>query len=401
MTRTILVLTLLLFCGLASAQPAVPYTNQWLVPLYLAHHPGSTDHFYTTSLADYNYARSLGFDGYGVVAYLESTKGPNTEAFRRFYSPSYTDHFYTWGHLVGASPDSPSEIAHVLSNGWNDEGYEGYIYTIQVPGSVPFYRLSTADPITFDHDHYYTTSASERNNMISSGWNYDGVAGFVYTSPNPSAGGGGLVMGYRSDLEPNHTFCNAYWNIEGNPEAKQSCLRRSVSFGEYGLAQTGKQWWTSVQRVSFDFISYGLNASGDHFGVMLRSEWDWSSRSKDGYYYWGSGPAIGRLDFFCGSGNAVLETFWNGSGASIYSPQTCGPSLQDGVTYTVHATLSDSGIATYQIWQGSVLLGSASQNVSNVGSWHPESQGLLIVPASIASSSYTIYFSNISAYWTN
>ncbi|KAH7660401.1 hypothetical protein AAVH_43815, partial [Aphelenchoides avenae] len=64
-----------------------------------------------------------------------------------------------------------------------DDGYTvernglGMIFRSAQPGTVPFYRLWQAK----EDDHFYTTSAAERDAAIrDGGYTDEGVAGYVY-----------------------------------------------------------------------------------------------------------------------------------------------------------------------------------------------------------------------------
>lgn len=88
-------------------------------------------------------------------------------ALHRYYNTGNGDHFYTtnWSEL-GAG-----------GRGWVYEGVAGYVLTSPSPGSVPLYRYYHSG----SGDHFYTTNWRE----LGAGggrWAYEGIAGYVLTT---------------------------------------------------------------------------------------------------------------------------------------------------------------------------------------------------------------------------
>ncbi len=378
-------LMLLAIAVQASAGEAlVPLANP-LKPLYMAYAASTTDHFYTQDQNEYDYAQTIGFQGQGIVAYLEYTqiRGLDSNAmpyltkpFHRFYHAQNTDHFYT---------SDEYEASLVVGWGWVYEGVEGYIYDIQVPGTVPLHRLNKTNQMTQDHDHFYTASEAERIAKINQGWEYDRIAGYVYTTPTPSVPNG-LAMGFRTGITPNYTHCNM------NPV--EGCYSRSQLFGDLFTTQTGYSPGKRVQWVSFDITSYGLATSGDHFGIMLRSALDTQARTKDGFYYWGMGLAMGELDGDYNSCEAFPENFRTGQ---LFGSGTDFP-WNDGVTYNVYVSIDNNRRLNYQLYQNNQLVAWKNQVMDTV-TWHPESTGLFITGAGIAHADWTAYITNLRYGW--
>ena len=74
--------------------------------------------------------------------------------------------------------------------GYTYERVAGYVSAAPAAGLVPLYRLWKADDTG---DHFYTTSASERDRAVSQyGYEYEGVEGYVSASGAP-----GLVPLFR------------------------------------------------------------------------------------------------------------------------------------------------------------------------------------------------------------
>ena len=175
------------------------------VPLYQLYASGSTDHFYTTSASERDYAKSLGFVDQGIAAYVEASQIAGTLPFWRFYSGAQTDHFYT---------TSVSEYNYVLANGFTFEGIEGYLYSSALAGTVPLHRLSWWNPSNNDLDHFYTTSDTAKSSKLSQGWNDDGDAGYVWPASSPSASIP-LYRWYASSTTDHFYTVTSYGKISG------------------------------------------------------------------------------------------------------------------------------------------------------------------------------------------
>lgn len=123
-------------------------------------HPGTGEHFYTTSLAE---GMNAGFDLEQADFYRLYT-GPHAglAPFHRCYSPGGF-------HLYTQDPGC---------EGLQLESVMGHIATAAgTAGSIPLFRLYQPG----NGDHFYTTSAAERDNAIASyGYVDEGVAGYVW-----------------------------------------------------------------------------------------------------------------------------------------------------------------------------------------------------------------------------
>jgi len=121
------------------------------------------EHFYTTSLSE------AGCCGFGVeyanFYYLYGGAAPGTAPFYRCIM-DYGLHFYT-------------TASNCETGRGRVEGIMGYIGTSPACGSVPLYRVY--HPGTADH--FYTTSAAERDAALRSGYTNEGVAGYVWAGP--------------------------------------------------------------------------------------------------------------------------------------------------------------------------------------------------------------------------
>ena len=120
-----------------------------------------TDHFYTPDAAE---AACCGYTvEYLNYFYLYDTRVGATTEFWRCWSSSETDHFYTTARSCEGSPVYVEEFSI------------GFIGTSAFCGAIPLHRLVGSG------DHFYTTSAAERDAAVSGGWVYEGVAGYVWS----------------------------------------------------------------------------------------------------------------------------------------------------------------------------------------------------------------------------
>ena len=84
------------------------------------------------------------------------------------------DHFYT---TSAAERDNA-----MFAFGYTDEGVACYVFDAQAPGTAPLYRLWNPS----NGDHFYTTSAAKRDNAISAfGYTDEGVACYVFDAQAP------------------------------------------------------------------------------------------------------------------------------------------------------------------------------------------------------------------------
>jgi hypothetical protein len=121
------------------------------------------EHFYTTSLPE---AGCCGFRvEFANFYYLYGGAAPGTAPFYRCIM-DYGLHFYT-------------TASNCETGRGRVEGIMGYIATSPACGSVPLYRVYS--PSTFDH--FYTTSAAERDSALRGGYINEGIAGYVWAGP--------------------------------------------------------------------------------------------------------------------------------------------------------------------------------------------------------------------------
>ncbi len=145
--------------------------------LYRLYRPSTQHHFYTTSKAEAdNAVNKYGYklEGIACLVYPSNEKYINdTIAFYRLYSPSKDDHFYTTNKA-----EADYAVQHY---GYNYEGIAGYVYaTNDYPSNTePLYRLYK--PAT--SDHFYTTNKAEADYAVQHyGYNSEGIACYVFSA---------------------------------------------------------------------------------------------------------------------------------------------------------------------------------------------------------------------------
>lgn len=118
------------------------------------------EHFYTTDVAE---AGCCGFTlEHSAYYWLYADSQPTTVPFYRCALTRF--HLYT--------TDPGCEGAGTM------EGIMGYIATGPTCGAVPLYRLAHRS----NGDHFYTTSESERDSAIGSGYILESTIGYVWTA---------------------------------------------------------------------------------------------------------------------------------------------------------------------------------------------------------------------------
>lgn len=94
-----------------------------------------------------------------------------TTPMYRLYNPNSGEHFYT---------GSVEEKDNLVSVGWN---YEGIAWNAPIKGGSPVYRLYNPN----SGDHHYTMSILEREMLVGFGWKYEGVCWNSVNPLDPSA----------------------------------------------------------------------------------------------------------------------------------------------------------------------------------------------------------------------
>ena len=139
-------------------------------------------------------------------------KWNQTVAMYRLYNPYTGEHFYT---------SSAFERDSLVSVGWESEG-EGWVAP---SAGAPVYRLY--NPYVEGGDHHYTLSVVERDSLVEAGWEYEGVGWYsasdedgnaikgavpIYRQYNPYATTG--THNYTTSEVERDSLLAAGWNDE-------------------------------------------------------------------------------------------------------------------------------------------------------------------------------------------
>ena len=124
----------------------------------------------------------------------------------RLYNPNSHEHFYTQG---------VDEKDNLVSLGWQ---YEGISWVSPKQSSTPVYRLYNPNA----GDHHYTTNETERDNVVAAGWILEGISWYsddfktvpVYRLYNPNEQQAGAHHYTTSEEERNNLIALG-WIDEG------------------------------------------------------------------------------------------------------------------------------------------------------------------------------------------
>jgi hypothetical protein len=264
------------------------------------------------------------------------------------------------------------------------------------------YRLSLFNGYTGDLVHKFTLDYyGEALNLISQGWGYEGIHGYVYTTATPQVYGG-TILGLRC---PSYGSCLA---DVGLPNA------RDYYFGNVELPTTVKTG--NTQRVSFIFFSPDFFGEWNgHIPITLHGRYftpepiyarcsDISEIGSGCLWHRGLGMYVES------NGNARTEAWWVGGNTSEYASQNYG-SLQNNRSYYAEINVRDDGYISYTItdlYTYSVVKAEA-RNTNGMfapggpqGGYFPaELTGINIRNATDTLHDYTFYITNLSVSWFN
>lgn len=103
----------------------------------------------------------------------------STHEMYRLYDQNSGEHFYT-----ASQPERNS----LIKSGWN---YEGVAWNAPASSGSPVYRLYSGT------DHHYTTNAGERDQLVAVGWSYEGIGWY-----SDDAKGVPLYRQYNPNVQP-------------------------------------------------------------------------------------------------------------------------------------------------------------------------------------------------------
>ena len=201
--------------------------------LFRYYNASTGDHFYTTSW----YELGPGINGWAfeeVAAHVGQQLG--TVPFYRFNDGH--SHFYS------------TDVNEGTNAGYSQEGTAGFVYTTQVPNSVPLYRYYN----TGLNYHFYTTDFAELGNG-KSGFALEGIAAYV-----PGALGSSSVPLATSFVPPAGSLSTAFYgtratlmaDVDGDGRADGVAINDNDTFVALA-AKTGNAFLSPTQWLSTAF----------------------------------------------------------------------------------------------------------------------------------------------------
>lgn len=151
------------------------------------------------------YSFNFTFTVYNKNTPIQNRPSVKNVEMHRLYNPNSGEHFYT---------KNISERNNLISLGWR---YEGIGWTAPKESKTPVYRLYNPNA----GDHHYTMDFSEKEMLVSVGWNYEGVGWYsddlkrkpLYRQYNPNAKTG--THNYTLNKSENDKLIKLGWNYEG------------------------------------------------------------------------------------------------------------------------------------------------------------------------------------------
>jgi len=149
------------------------------VPIYRFFAPLTGSHFYTARPAEalkllVSFPEFWKFEGVAFYG-LSSASLAGAVPVYRFFSPVFTDHFYT------ISETEKNKLIERFSASWLFEGVAFYAFPAdtQPAETIPVYRFFNRLRIS----HFYTTSERERDKLLSfpAIWDFEGIAWYAYS----------------------------------------------------------------------------------------------------------------------------------------------------------------------------------------------------------------------------
>lgn len=394
-----------------TALPALPAlaANYDLIAWWEAYRASDNDSFYTVDYTAHRNKLGEGYVEHGAAAWFPcapgGTFGPRGEApisgasdphfgyypaapsipmnfacarptgtlpLYRFYKGGVaSDHFYT---------TSQADIDTVYSLGFSFERVEGYLFTTQIAGTLPMYRLSRCVVVNnaCDLEHRYTISENARQSLVNAGWGLDRVEGYAFPRyDNDTAVV--TASGSVNNLGVNGTVTVPLKNVTPSPVFGMKVpIRGSGRANVNGLMEvnvTSKPANATQQRMYFQFYTGNLFDAGsslNHLPFFVHGD---AGLGKDGLFgapYHGLGIYFvsAAKDRLCApqtalGGQVVVELFGNFAPGKLVDcdanlstkPDPNGYWTTRGITaplesnhmYAVEITVSDSATLKMKI----------------------------------------------------
>ncbi|GAB2025291.1 hypothetical protein OfM1_13620 [Lactovum odontotermitis] len=258
----------------------------------------------------------------------------------RLYNPNSGEHFYT---------STKFERNSLVDSGWD---YEGVGWAAPETGA-PVYRLYNPN----SGDHYYTSSDFERDNLVAQGWNYEGI---YWQSGGPV----GVSVAYNPNaLSGVHNFTTS--------QTEETNLLNNGW-------QDGKTAWMAAAGGTRVSPTTSLNLVGDFPDPSVYYE-------NGTYYMYGT---------FTRGYHIPMATSGDGKNFSLSGEALQSmPSYSDGLASSAPfvTKIADKYIMYLHYWTGDrCVIGTATAS-SPTGPFVPASQPLLVP----SDSSYDIYDASI------
>lgn len=145
--------------------------NSRILRWYRGYNRAADYHFYTTNLLEFNLAVRAGYvnesTGQTGFAVLDRQVTGGSPVYR-LYNLQTGRHYYTLSSgerdfLVNLVPPPPTGQPDTRTNGWRNEGVEGYMFASQVSGTLPVYKLYNRNSGV----HVYTITKNERDAILA------------------------------------------------------------------------------------------------------------------------------------------------------------------------------------------------------------------------------------------
>lgn len=376
---------------------AVAYSPQApFSPMYETYSAGATNHLYTMNYSEaYGSTTNHGYANIRTAFYLERNPQAQTTPLYRYYKGApQTHHAY-------ATDTFPQDRANTVALGYTYEGIAGYVYTTQVPGSLPLYRLSKHNAGTSDRLTKFTISESEKSSLTASGWAFEHIQGYVPQTTLYFNGSFGI---------PGFPYLPGGHIMTRRCQQTTACDGATFRNGYVGyrfVNSTTKPAGKSAQVMEFDLRTpdYFVSGQQDHLAIGLHGHWNIDLNNIDNTSITANnhhalGVIIGASN--CGL-NVRVEAFWpTGNNLSDCNGQ---PNLQNNVTYHFKITAFDTGYIQYTVTPA----GSGTPIINALTNGNPlfngkyafptADTGYFIVSATSAPFDYTVYMSNLTVTW--
>ena len=139
----------------------------------------------------------------------------SSQTMYRLYNPNSGEHFYT---------ANAGERDSLVNVGWN---YEGVAWNAPKTSGTPVYRLYSGT------DHHYTTSAGERDALMAAGWSYEDIGWY-----SDDAKGVPLYRQFNPNVNPsaptNNSGSHNYTTSKGENDQLVSVGWQEEGIGWYG-----------------------------------------------------------------------------------------------------------------------------------------------------------------------